>query len=605
MADIKSFYKALALYCVDADIGLKSEVVRCFRCIINAGQDPGSLKSDVTSWKSKEGNKVQIKDTTFIQSLIRECSIIEFVASEFLKSVEIFEEHSLKFEESSLLYTNNIGKAQGKKSKKQTLKETLRDYGLSLINELEQEACGEEKLTRIDENENENENSMENTVGENDEIVIENNIENDIENTETIEIKSFSELKLLKLNITSMESLTQDLFDLCTELSEDPLSAEIMSAFKVCDGLIKYLNIIVKHNFRDKRAAAIISLIWTLLEAYLNKMNIDLEKSKILNENIENSDEENENIQDSPDLFDILNQESAVQVLRDFFILFAQDGFKNPDKECRNEVLAVLTVISESPSSHSYFIQTGLLNDILYFACYAECSSSSTSPGEYSQEGSSGMFSEWLESHPQSSSNPRNFCTACELDLQFKRGLWILISELLKNSDSNALDCVGQSPLLQSLLLYLEFDTLQNNVVPQTPSVAVTPHTTTMARSQALQLQHQLQLQQLEYTPNTNTNTNAQRDRTNSTQNGNNQNGNNSNNGFNGHLGNYSPSGGVGENENGGENNNYNRNNGNNDENDNDQFGGDNENENENENMNENEVGYPDSPLASIPSSDG
>ena len=96
MADIKSFYKAIALYCVDADIGLKSEVVRCFRCIINAGQDPGSLKSDVTSWKSKEGNKVQIKDTTFIQSLIRECSIIEFVASEFLKSVEIFEEQDRK-----------------------------------------------------------------------------------------------------------------------------------------------------------------------------------------------------------------------------------------------------------------------------------------------------------------------------------------------------------------------------------------------------------------------------------------------------------------------------------------------------------------------------
>ena len=42
---------------------------------------------------------------------------------------------------------------------------------------------------------------------------------------------------------------------------------------------------------------------------------------------------------------------------------------------------------------------------------------------------------------------------------------------------------------------------------------------------------------------------------------------------------------------------------GNNDGNDNDQFGG--ENDNENENMNENEVGYPDSPLASIPSSDG
>ena len=78
---------------------------------------------------------------------------------------------------------------------------------------------------------------------------------------------------------------------------------------------------------------------------------------------------------------------------------------------------------------------------------------------------------EWLDQHPQSSSNPRNFGTASEIDLQFKRGLWIIISDLLQNDDPTALACVVQSPLLLSLLYYLEFDTLpMGNQKTETPA---------------------------------------------------------------------------------------------------------------------------------------
>ena len=471
MADMKIFYKAIAIFCLDADDQLKSEVVHCFRCIINGGKDPLILRADVSLWKSKGGNRVQITDTSFIQTLIRECDIIEFVVVEFLDSVAALERNAMDFEKSSLLYTRSLGESQENdedfpkhqgygKGKGQTLRETLRDYGIhEIIDEERNEAAerrdlessAEEKLTY---SENHGANERKNNNHDN-----EKNIENENENenifreeSKSEKVKSAIALKKEKLEVLFKEQLTEDLFDLCRELSADLLNAEIMCSLKICDGVLRFLQYLVQDNFRDKRISSTIDLLWTLLESFLSNNISDIEKSKILNENGENI------LENSSDLFDILDQEFAVQVLGNMITIFAHEGFKDPDKESRNEVLAVLTLLCESPSSHIYLIQSGLLNDLIYFACYAECS-----PIQ-------GMFSAWFENHPQSSSNPRNFATSFELDLQFKRGLWILISELLEDNHLEAIECVSESPLLESLLLYLEFNTLGSHRLACTSS---------------------------------------------------------------------------------------------------------------------------------------
>jgi hypothetical protein len=89
---------------------------------------------------------------------------------------------------------------------------------------------------------------------------------------------------------------------------------------------------------------------------------------------------------------------------------------------------------------------------LIFYSCYAECVDNP-------------VYRPWLSTHKQAQANPRNFATIFELDLQFKRMLWLLISDLLKNNDHNpkALEIVAPSPLLYSIISYSEFNTLENN----------------------------------------------------------------------------------------------------------------------------------------------
>jgi hypothetical protein len=428
IADIKVFFKALTAFSVDANNELKTEIVHCLRCIINGGKDSLVLRTDVVAAKVKK-NKVPITDTSFIQSLVRDCSIIDFIVLEFQGSTENLEKVTSDFAESSMLYSQRSVHLNSRTTaKQQTLRETLREYGIPEdVKDFEE--CSEEEKEAPFESD----------------LITE-------EGSDDV-LKTLPMLKTLKVTVTAQDRLTTDLVELCADLAEDPRNAQIMIAMRMCDGIMKYLELLVKENVRDKRVKSLIGLIWTLLDSYLNEGKVDLDK-----DDAQPNSARGEFEYDPHNLSHIIDQATAVSTLHHIITIFAQDGFKHPDKECRNEVLAVLTLLAESPSSHIYFIESGLLNDFVYYSCYTECSSLC------------GTFPEWLDQHPQSSSNPRNFGTASEIDLQFKRGLWILISDLLQYNDPSALVCVGQSPLLLSLLFYLEYDSLpMDNQKSQTP----------------------------------------------------------------------------------------------------------------------------------------
>ena len=206
--------------------------------------------------------------------------------------------------------------------------------------------------------------------------------------------------------------------------------------------IVKFLKFVADTNFRDTRVTSAIDAIWVLLVAFLDKRQSP--------DGSDGSHLDNKRVSSGAiaDLEEALDQAAAVSVLHGLLISFTHEGFKISDKESRNGVLTVLTLIAESPSSHDYFIDSGLLNDLLYITCYAECSLMGST------------FSEWINQHPPSSSNPRNFGTSSEHDLIFKRGLWILVSTLLQHDILKSLKVVGTSPFLLSLLLYTEYDTL-------------------------------------------------------------------------------------------------------------------------------------------------
>jgi hypothetical protein len=428
VTDIKKFFKALTAFSIDANNELKIEIVHCLRCIINGGKDSLVLRTDVVPAKVRK-NKVPITDTSFIQSLVRDCSIIDFIVLEFQNSTDNFEKATSDLAESSMLYSQRSVQLNSRTTgKQQTLRQTLREYGIPEDCNASEECSAEEKGASFET-----------------EIITE-------EGSDEI-VKTLPMLKTLKFTVTLQDRLTTDLLELCADLAEDPRNAQIMIAMRMCDGIVKFLELLVKENVRDKRVNSLIELLWTLLDSYLYEERVDQEKDDAQPTSARGEFEYNPH-----NLSHIIDQATAVSTLHNIITIFAQDGFKHPDKECRNEVLAVLTLLAESPSSHTYFTESGLLNDIVYYACFAECSSLCET------------FPEWLDQHPQSSSNPRNFGTASEIDLQYKRGLWILISDLLQSDDPSALACVGQSPLLLSLLFYLEYESLpMDNQKSETP----------------------------------------------------------------------------------------------------------------------------------------
>lgn len=427
---MKLFYKAIAAFCIDADNELKRAVVHCFRCIVGGGNDPLVLRVEAVASKVKK-NKVAVTDIAFLQSLIRDSAIIDFIVLEFLESVDILEKDFKDFTESSLLFSRGPRQSSGT-TKQKSLRETLREYGIP--DDYKAEECSEEEKFLYIEKGNEDEVILVDDCG--------------IEKRTDDAVVTLPMMNAQKSAVSQREQLTADIVELCAELARDDVSAGVMSSMRTCDGVIKFLNFLRKENMRDKRINSLIDLLWTLLESFLHQLKDNHDANSTHN-----------NTSAVIDFSDIIDQEAAVQVLHGLIISYAQEGFRNSDKECRNEVLNVLTLLAESSSSHSAFLEIGLFNDVLYFACYAECSSFS------------GMFPEWLDQHPQSSSNPRNFGTNSEIDLQFKRGLWILISDLLQHDNLAAVSCVSQSPLLLSLLLYLEFDTLPlNNQRVHTPA---------------------------------------------------------------------------------------------------------------------------------------
>ena len=464
--DMRVFFTEIATFFKDgADNLLKIEVVHTLRCICCGGKDPAILRVDHVPWKG-DSTKFQIVDTTLLQSIVRESAVIEKVVEEFTTSVDQFEKGTLDFQQTVMSFSHNnttflsgTSVAEGGGDEMLAPSEELKDnfaeyglpspdgaaadYGFASPTSLEGDGADEAAAAAAD------------------------SIDQALNATNPSRV-----LRAKKKEIGHVERVVQEILGLCADLLADPKCCHAMCALRICDALMHYLHYIAAENMKDKRVGALVSMVWTILEAYLAQATALWEKAKqaegdgaaaaagLAAEGPADGAAAGFDLSPAPELSEVLDMEQAVAVVHQMLQRYAADGFRDSDKECRNECLAILTLVADSPASHGAFYQSGLLHDLIYLACSAEANETLQNDAD-SDMGSPSRLGAWLGTHPQSvSSKLRNFATASELDLQFKRVLWMLISDLIKGDDPAALQCVAESPLLFALLAYTKFDTL-------------------------------------------------------------------------------------------------------------------------------------------------
>jgi hypothetical protein len=235
--------------------------------------------------------------------------------------------------------------------------------------------------------------------------------------------RSDEELQQMKAQLQHKRKVMEALLKFCLDLSHDAKSASQMFHAGICNGCLVILRDIALHDSpRNPRMAELVQLLWVCLESHRNENASGLQQI----------DEDQESV---------LDVELSMQVLKDLLMLLIGEGYRLIDKECRNEVVIVISLIlSIFPDiTVPNMIAYGLLDVIVSLACIGESSKDAW-----------GYFLPNLKL--------RNFSSASESDLEFKRLLWMVLSQMMMSGDRDVMVCVASSPILETMLIYLEFD---------------------------------------------------------------------------------------------------------------------------------------------------
>ena len=143
-------------------------------------------------------------------------------------------------------------------------------------------------------------------------------------------------------------------------------------------------------------------------------------------------------------------------ILLDLFGHLLEAGHAQQAKELRNEVLIVASFVARQKRSHELFRSTGFLSTLL---AYATAGETSDFPSASSSGTGAAMAAQARTSSPSSEpvADLHHFATSQPVDLELKRILWALISDLSRYDPLN-LAVVVESPMLHVLLVYLNVD---------------------------------------------------------------------------------------------------------------------------------------------------
>jgi len=386
-----SYYIEVAKFYNEDDVDIKIEVTRCFRCIINGGIDPTILRSEIIPWEN-DGLRVQVTDKMFIQKLIRDSDALKMISSEFLDNVEKYYYDATEF----ALITNKEEKKSNNNEQKSNGNDSDDDVRPSTMPTIQgSDETKDDKKTSSDDQE------------------------------------------VFKFKLSKSQELCYIMLSLTIDLSADEKTAVNICKFKANNAIMRLLKVSSSESIRHPKVSVLVNLMWTLLEAYLNY-------NKTISKTFETS-EERDYANKAMIEYDVMDFEFAVNVLKVILLELIMDGYRTADKECRNEITVVLIMIAKFPAAFPVFMNSGLFNVLVTYACLAE-------------SGQKGWYQYTLPL-----AKFRNFGTPFDVDLQLKRLLWMLISDLLVFDDPDSLLCIGASPIISTMLTYGEFDTNEHH----------------------------------------------------------------------------------------------------------------------------------------------
>ena len=196
-----------------------------------------------------------------------------------------------------------------------------------------------------------------------------------------------------------------------------------------------FLNEYAARNFRNPKVAMCVDLMWTCLEHYVDLAQVFFD----------------DGLRGALDK-EIVDFEYTLYVLKDVLLKLLHQGYRLADKELRNELVIILTILAKFPRSLPCFIQSGLLNLLLTYSTVSEA-------------GKDG----WVF-YVQPLAKIRNFGTVFDIDLHLKRELWVLLSDLMSSDDEDVILTIAASPLVELLLIYLEKSSIDSHSSPYRPA---------------------------------------------------------------------------------------------------------------------------------------
>ncbi|CAM9374413.1 unnamed protein product, partial [Hapterophycus canaliculatus] len=271
------------------------------------------------------------------------------------------------------------------------------------------------------------------------------------------------------IDLSLKRAVLLSLLQLVRELSTDAKS----SAAMVGEGLVTLLVQAMRaaRGIRDPTLPIAVEVMWNCLEHSQNAMDngppAESRTSLIRKARKNNA------------AF-ALSTWDGVAALRDTVEALLIGGFRNKDKELRNEAVIVASQLSSNSRSHPLFRSTGMLLLLLRYATAIETgladgnplaaeseartSSLTATDGGQSRSGGSGSGGSGSSTDDLERTgmpelgplaDPRNFATTKEVDMELKLLLWSLLADLCKR-DARNVEVVNASPLMETLLMYMD-----------------------------------------------------------------------------------------------------------------------------------------------------
>lgn len=410
------FYELTTFWSYDTDGQpaeqvLNSEITKSFRCIVNGGLDPAILKADIADAKwENDGFRVQVTDAIYLQTQLRESGAITAMVQHFLHSAEQYEnefdKHTAFLEAAAAL---------------QREKEKLMKKGAKPPSTADDDSSDDEPAV--------------------------SSVPADGTADGTDEIATGLSSAPSKELLADFQELLGGMKNLVMELTVDSKTAALMAQEGLGDGAIRLLKIASDNSPRDPQVSFVVDILWTCLDAYLGQVP----EAGVGGGGLASPFSAVEEPITLANLTSvrIMDFEMAVRVLLNVFLMLLHQGYRMADKECRNEVLVCMTYLAAFPAAIPAFFSTNALNVLVTYTNVCEM----------------GDQPRVWPFYTQPIAKLRNYGSIHDIDLQLKRSMWLAIADVLVTDDVDALLCVASSPMLDNLMGYLEYDSLEPQAI--------------------------------------------------------------------------------------------------------------------------------------------